>query len=111
MSQSQNHFQAVRPPEGPYQVGSDIGAGIAIQLAKKQTGRGSSLVGLACYGHAESEEERKAIANLFAAAPDLYEACIAALAYLAPPASKFKENREVAADMIRKAIAKAEARA
>lgn len=46
--------------------------------------------------------------RLIKAAPDLYEACIAAQAYLVDPASKFKKNREAAAKIIDAAVKKAE---
>jgi len=42
------------------------------------------------------------------AAPELLQGCNAALAYLADPASKFSENRQEAAKIIRAAIAKVE---
>ena len=52
-------------------------------------------------------KEGLANAQLIAAAPDLLKGCQAAMAYLADPRSKFKVNRDVAADFIRAAIAKA----
>ena len=45
---------------------------------------------------------------LHAATPELLRGCVAALAYLADPQSKFRENREAAANIIRTAIAKVE---
>jgi len=50
----------------------------------------------------------EANARLIAASPDLLRACNAALAYLADPPSKFSDNRQEAANIIRNAIAKAE---
>ena len=47
-------------------------------------------------------------ANKAKAAPELLRGCNAALAYLATPRSKFKENREAAEKIISDAIAKAE---
>lgn len=46
--------------------------------------------------------------NVIGAAPDLLRACQAALAYLADPASPYYINRKKAAEMIHKAVAKAE---
>lgn len=51
--------------------------------------------------------ESLANARLIAAAPDLFMACHAALAYLADPPSKYKENRDEATRIIRDAIRKA----
>lgn len=52
--------------------------------------------------------EGEANAALIAAAPDLLAACMAASAYLTPPASRFPENRKAAAEMIEAAIHKAQ---
>ncbi len=53
--------------------------------------------------------EGKANAALIAAAPDLYDACRAAYAYLTPPASRFASNRKAAAALIEAALLKAAA--
>lgn len=51
--------------------------------------------------------QAQADAVLIAAAPDLFMACHAALAYLADPPSKYKEIRDEATRIIRDAIRKA----
>ena len=51
--------------------------------------------------------ESQAIADLVGATPDLLNGCLAALAYLADPPSKFESNRKDAIKIIEAAVAKA----
>jgi len=53
---------------GVWSVGADIGSGVAILTNAVAHNR---LIGLSCYGAAESEDERQANALLMAAAPTL----------------------------------------
>lgn len=57
----------------------------------------------------EQIEETEANARLIAAAPELYRACQAAMAYLAyPTPSKFIENRKAATELLVAALSKVE---
>lgn len=86
----------IEPAAGPY--------------AAITEGRGSNCVIVGAKGDALAEvygtgEQQKATARLLAGAPDLFEACMAASAYLTDPASKFPANRQAAAELIEAALA------
>jgi hypothetical protein len=75
------------------------------------TVRSPQNVCLAVVGDVDRYESERIPANarLMAAAPSLYRGCMAALAYLADPASQSFENRAEAARIIQAALAEARA--
>jgi hypothetical protein len=75
------------------------------------TVRGPKNVCLAVVGDVDRFESERIPANarLMGAAPSLYRGCMAALAYLADPASPYAENRAEAVRIIRAAVAEARA--